>query len=40
MDETGGAADVVMMAMLNVSRNQKLEKLGWKMLLQIHDEVN
>ena len=36
---TGGAADVVMMAMLNISNNKTLENLGWKMLLQIHDEV-
>lgn len=35
----GGAADVVMMAMLKASRNQRLKELGWKMLLQIHDEV-
>ena len=35
----GGAADVVMMAMLKASRNDRLRDLGWKMLLQIHDEV-
>ena len=35
----GGAADVVMMAMLKVSRNKRLQELGYKMLLQIHDEV-
>lgn len=35
----GGAADVVMMAMLKIARNQRLAQLGWRMLLQIHDEV-
>ena len=35
----GSAADVVMMAMLKLWRNEKLKQLGWKMLLQIHDEV-
>ncbi len=35
----GGAADIVMMAMVKINRNEGLKKLGWKMLLQIHDEV-
>lgn len=35
----GGAADVVMMAMLKIHSNQVLKELGWKLLLQIHDEV-
>ena len=35
----GGAADVAMAAMLKLWRNKKLAALGWKMLLQIHDEV-
>lgn len=35
----GGAADVVMMAMLKIARNERLRALGWKMVLQIHDEV-
>ena len=35
----GGAADVVMMAMLKVHRNERLRKIGWRMLLQIHDEL-
>ncbi|XP_050217139.1 DNA polymerase I A, chloroplastic/mitochondrial [Mercurialis annua] len=35
----GSAADVAMCAMLQISRNQRLQKLGWKLLLQIHDEV-
>eukprot|EP01094_Clydonella_sp_ATCC50884_P029714 TRINITY_DN9395_c0_g1_i1.p1 TRINITY_DN9395_c0_g1~~TRINITY_DN9395_c0_g1_i1.p1 ORF type:complete len:513 (+),score=165.58 TRINITY_DN9395_c0_g1_i1:652-2190(+) len=35
----GGAADVVMKAMLMLHENEELEALGWKMLLQIHDEL-
>uniref|UniRef100_I2CP17 DNA polymerase I n=1 Tax=Nannochloropsis gaditana (strain CCMP526) TaxID=1093141 RepID=I2CP17_NANGC len=35
----GGAADVVMMAMLRIHNSQVLARLGWKLLLQIHDEV-
>ena len=35
----GGAADVVMMAMNKINKSQKLEDLGWILLLQIHDEV-
>lgn len=35
----GGAADVVMMAMLRIARDERLRQLGWKLLLQIHDEV-
>ena len=35
----GSAADVVMMAMIKLWKNEKLKALGWKMLLQIHDEV-
>lgn len=35
----GGAADVVMKAMVLISRNERLKELGWKMLLQIHDEL-
>ena len=35
----GGAADIVMMAMLKIARNGRLRELGWKMLLQVHDEV-
>lgn len=31
----GGAADVVMMAMLNIQRSQKLRELGWTLLLQV-----
>jgi DNA polymerase-1 len=35
----GSAADVVMMAMLKLWRSEKLKALGWRLLLQIHDEV-
>jgi DNA polymerase-1 len=35
----GSAADVAMCAMLEISRNSQLKKLGWKLLLQVHDEV-
>ncbi|XP_075091301.1 DNA polymerase I B, chloroplastic/mitochondrial isoform X1 [Nicotiana tabacum] len=35
----GSAADVAMCAMLEISKNARLEELGWKLLLQVHDEV-
>lgn len=35
----GGAADVVMMAMIKLGHHTRLKELGWKLLLQIHDEV-
>jgi DNA polymerase I-like protein with 3'-5' exonuclease and polymerase domains len=35
----GGAADVAMMAMIKINNNEKLKRLGWVMLMQIHDEV-
>ncbi|VVB00979.1 unnamed protein product [Arabis nemorensis] len=35
----GSAADVAMCAMLEISTNQRLKELGWKLLLQIHNEV-
>jgi len=35
----GGAADVAMMAMNKINSNEKLRRLGWIMLMQIHDEV-
>jgi len=35
----GSAADVVIMAMLKLWDSEKLQKLGWKLVLQIHDEV-
>jgi len=35
----GGAADVVMMAMLRLHANERLRALGWRLILQIHDEL-
>lgn len=35
----GGAADIVTAAMLRINYNSELKELGWKMLVQIHDEV-
>jgi len=35
----GSAADVVMMAMIKLWKSAELKRLGWKLLLQIHDEV-
>ena len=35
----GSAADVVMMAMLKLWRSESLKDMGWRLLLQIHDEV-
>jgi DNA polymerase I len=35
----GGAADIAMMAMIKINNNEKLQRLGWILLMQIHDEV-
>ncbi|KAJ3669547.1 hypothetical protein LUZ60_011497 [Juncus effusus] len=35
----GSAADVAMCAMIEIDRNQRLKELGWRLLLQVHDEV-
>uniref|UniRef100_A0A6B2KXQ9 WWE domain-containing protein n=1 Tax=Arcella intermedia TaxID=1963864 RepID=A0A6B2KXQ9_9EUKA len=35
----GGAADIVTRAMILLHRSEKLKKMGWKQLLQIHDEL-
>jgi DNA polymerase I len=35
----GGAADVAMMAMNKINGNETLRRLGWILLMQIHDEV-
>lgn len=35
----GSAADVAMCAMLEIDRNARLKELGWRLLLQVHDEV-
>ena len=39
MTVQGGAADVAMMAMNKINKNVKLQRLGWILLLQVHDEV-
>lgn len=33
----GGAADIVMMAMLKIEKDQRLKDIGYRLLLQIHD---
>ena len=35
----GSAADIVMLAMIKLSKSELLKSLGWRLLLQIHDEV-
>jgi DNA polymerase-1 len=35
----GSAADVVMKAMLQIHRDARLAQLGWRMILQVHDEI-
>lgn len=35
----GGAADIVIAAMVKLGRDQTLKDLGFKLLLQVHDEV-
>lgn len=35
----GGAADVAMMAMIKINKSPLLKKIGWVLLMQIHDEV-
>lgn len=35
----GGAADIAMLAMLQIQRCPRLKELGYKLLMQIHDEV-
>ncbi|KAG0485271.1 hypothetical protein HPP92_009350 [Vanilla planifolia] len=35
----GSAADVAMCAMLEIDKNSQLKELGWRLLLQVHDEV-
>ena len=35
----GGAADVAMVAMIKINKSPILKKLGWILLLQVHDEV-
>jgi len=35
----GGAADIAMMAMIKLNKSEKLKRLGWILLMQIHDEM-
>lgn len=35
----GGAADIVIAAMVKIHKNKELKEMGWKTLLQIHDEL-
>jgi len=35
----GGAADIVIAAMVKIHRDRELREMGYKMLLQIHDEI-
>ena len=35
----GGAADIAMLAMIQIHRCPRLRELGFKLLMQIHDEV-
>ena len=35
----GGAADIVIASMVKLHQNEELRGLGWKLLLQIHDEL-
>ncbi len=35
----GGAADIVIRAMVNLRRDNQLRELGWRQVLQIHDEI-
>ena len=35
----GGAADIVIAAMVRIHVDRRLREMGWKLLLQIHDEL-
>ena len=35
----GGAADLVIAAMVKLHEDEELKKMNWNLLLQIHDEV-
>ena len=35
----GGAADIVNASMVKIAQNKELKELGWKLLMQIHDEL-
>jgi DNA polymerase-1 len=36
---SGGAADIMVAAMIKLQRDEYLQKLGWRQILQIHDEL-
>lgn len=35
----GGAADIMVAAMVKVFKNDRIRELGWKMIHQVHDEI-
>ena len=35
----GGAADIVIGAMIKIARNARIKELGWHLVMQIHDEL-
>ena len=35
----GGAADIAMLAMLELNKSELLKQLGWRLLMQVHEEV-
>lgn len=35
----GGAADIVMKAMIDLHQHARFKELGWRIILQIHDEI-
>jgi DNA polymerase I-like protein with 3'-5' exonuclease and polymerase domains len=36
---SGGAADIVMCAMLRIENDERLKTLGFRQVLQVHDEI-
>ena len=39
LEYSGGAADIVMCAMLRIESNERLKALGFRQVLQVHDEI-
>ena len=39
LERSGGAADIVMCAMLRIESNDRLKALGFRQVLQVHDEI-
>ena len=35
----GGAADIAMLAMLELEKSKELKEMQWRLLMQVHDEV-